>query len=390
MRIRFAELALPLLLTVGLIGCGEHKGATTEDASRQTAATSARTSGSKGADPCSLLEPKEVAAVIGALAGPPYRTHDASEDNEPADGGDTCVYETSDFRTLRLAVIWQDGAVALKAITIPMRLLSGGGDDAANGPELKAAKTLLPGGVQIAGEWDEASSMGCCQIYALRGDSLVTFDYRGWRADTTAAVGLLNKALLRLDQPLPINGNLGNDAARKHAELRPTRKPACELLERAEIESIVGPLLADPKPASSDGNSCAIRFTQAEPKESPLKDAPEEFKSMLGSFTGGKTGLVAGPVDTAISVLWRGGFRRLNDSAQVSGAVTGSMTGAPGMPTRKEGPVSGGPWDEAGQNGLEFVAVKKDVAISIDTPPMLSEEQIELRRRLVARAIAKI
>ena len=390
MRIGFAALALPLLLTVGLIGCGERKGAAAEDTSRQTAETSARANGSKGADPCSLLEPKEVEAVIGALAGPPYRTRDASDDNEPTDAGDACVYETSDFRTIRLAVIWEDGAMALRAITMPMRLVSGGEGDAANGPELKAAKTLLPGGVQMAGEWDEASSMGCCQIYALLGDRLVTFDYRGWRADTNAAVGLLNKALLRLDQPLPINGNLGNDAARKHAALRPTRKPACELLERAEIESIVGPLLADPKAASSDGNSCLIRFTQAESKESVWKDAPPEFKSMLGGLTGGKTGLVAGPVDTAISVFWRGGFRRLNDSALVAGAVTGSMAGTPGMPKRTEGPVSGGPWDEAGQNGLEFVAVKKDVAISIDTPPMLSEEQVELRRRLVARAIAKI
>jgi hypothetical protein len=52
--------------------------------------------------------------------------------------------------------------------------------------------------------------------------------------------------------------------------------------------------------------------------------------------------------------------------------------------------VEGGPWDEATQNGLNFIAVKNDVAVMIDSEPMLSQEQIELRRKLVARIVEKL
>jgi len=148
--------------------------------------------------------------------------------------------------------------------------------------------------------------------------------------------------------------------------------------------------LAEPKPDSKETEGCTYRFTQKEAKESPFADAPKEFKSIIGAITGGKTGLVEGAVDTAISIRWRGGFRRLNDSALVAGAVSANFEGLPGMPKRKMGKVEGIAWDEAAQNSLNFTAVRKDVSISIDTVPMFTEEQVEVRRRLVAKAIEKI
>src|SRR5262249_1631814 len=154
------------------------------------------------------------------------------------------------------------------------------------------------------------------------GDSLVTFDYRGWRADTDRAARILNKALLRLDKPLSIDGEAGVDAAVKRASLRPMPRSICGLLSRAEVEAILGPLLAEPHPPSkSDTEGCTYRFTQAESKESTLAEAPKEFKSIISAVTGGRSGLVQGPVDTGLMVSWRGGFRRLNDSTLVSGAV---------------------------------------------------------------------
>lgn len=239
---------------------------------------------------------------------------------------------------------------------MPSALVSGTSGTAETAEDAKnAARKLLVNGVPLEGDWDEAAVLGCCQIYALRGDSLVSFDFRGWRPDTRRAVTILNKALSRLDQPLSVNGNAGNEAALKRAALRPQPRPACALLTRAEVESVLGKLAADPHPTAKDSyQDCVYRFTQAESKESKLKDAPQGFKSFVGALTGGRTGSVSGVVDTAITIKWRGGFRQLSDNGLVAGAVMANYENLPGLPKRTQGKVEGGPWDEASQNGLTF------------------------------------
>jgi len=383
-----------LLAVLGLAGCKSHKTVeqNTADSKEMGEAQAGTAQRGEGADPCSLLQQSEVEAVTGRLAGPPYRSRDAKDDPEPVAGGDSCVYETPDFRNIQIAVTWTNGAEAFKLIGTPMQIFNGVSGKAETADTAKnAAKKLLPNAPQVEGDWDEASSLGCCMIFALRGDSLVKFDFRAWRPDTKAAVSILNKALARLDHPLAVDGNAGNQAALKRAVLRPQPRAACSLLSRAEVESVLGPLSAEPQSSSSDSTEgCLYRFTQAESKESTLAEAPKELKSFMGAVTGGRTGLVRGPVETTMSILWRGGYRQLSENAMISGAVMGNLQGVPGLPKRTEGKVEKGPWDEAAQTSLSFAAVKRDVAIAIDTEPMLSSEQVELRRRLVARAIEKI
>lgn len=396
MRIATTQhILLAALVMIALCDCGHRdavSGGATSGANGEAAANVRSQPATRDvSDPCSLLEPGEVEAVMGPLAGKPYRTKSGMEVIEPVADGDTCVYETPDFRAILLTVEWQDGAMEFNALNLPGRLSAGA---MANAPEptAKAAKSLLPGGIQIDGEWDEATSRGCCEIFAMRGDQLISFDYRAWRADTTHAVVLLNKALLRLEHPLTIDGNAGNDAAKLRAQARPKPQPVCGLLSRAEVEAILGPLAADPHSSDKDATQdCTYRFTQAEAKGSPLSDAPEQFKSLISAVTGGKTGMVTGQVDTAIQIRWRTGFRALSDSELVGGAVMTNVSDYQGgIPKRTLGRVPGGPWEEAAQTGLSFTAVKKDVAVSIDTVPMLSSEQVELRRRLVAKVIEKI
>src|SRR5262245_56613858 len=281
------------LFVLSLAACGKKEPAPGEAESAAQQGASAKVASAKQeGDPCSLLEPKEAEAVMGALAGPPFRARDGQTGPEPVENGDLCVYETADFRTIALSVEWSDGAMAYKVVTIPSRTMSGTTGNENTSSAVSAAKTLLPGGVQIAGEWDEASSSGCCTIYALRGDQMVTFDYSGWKADTPAAVGLLNKALVRLDGPLSIDGNAGNAAALAYDKQRPASRPACALVSRAEVESIVGPLAADPKPASADGLSCTLRFTQKESADRPFQGMPKELTSMLGKV-GPQLGMTA-------------------------------------------------------------------------------------------------
>jgi hypothetical protein len=378
------------LATLAIVQCGRGdspsygtKEPTSSTTSSQTQTTTAR----DRADPCSLLERRDVETVVGPLAGPPYRTREDMDPIEPVIDGKACVYETPGFRAVLLSVEWHDGPLALKVLTLPGQLLAGPGAKGAE-TETKAAKTLLPGGVQVDGEWDEARSLGCCEIFALRGDQLVTLDYRASGFDTDKAVRILNQALLRLEHPLPLDGNAGNDAAARRAELRPKPRSACGLLSRGEVESVLGQLAVEPRPdAKDDTLGCTYRFTQEGSKEGPLAGAPKEFQSFVGALTGGKTGMVTGLVDTGIQIRWRGGFRRASDSMMIGGAVAENFGGTPGAPKRIVGRVEGGPWDEATQTGLTFTAVKKDVAITIDTPPMLTPEQVELRRRLVAKTI---
>src|SRR5271169_5481018 len=62
-------------------------------------------------DPCSLLDPKEVEAVLGApLAAPPYRS--ANGPFGPTPSGNSCIYETAKFRFISLEVTFSGGAQA--------------------------------------------------------------------------------------------------------------------------------------------------------------------------------------------------------------------------------------------------------------------------------------
>src|SRR5580765_3416060 len=62
-------------------------------------------------DPCNLLDPKEVEAVLGApLAVPPYRSGNGTV--SPTPDGDTCIYETAGFRYIALDVTYEGGTQA--------------------------------------------------------------------------------------------------------------------------------------------------------------------------------------------------------------------------------------------------------------------------------------
>ena len=66
--------------------------------------TSAAESGKH--DPCSFLTVDEVEAIMGKLAGPPYR---AGGGVTPQSNGSNCRYEAPDRRSIRLSVTWDGG-----------------------------------------------------------------------------------------------------------------------------------------------------------------------------------------------------------------------------------------------------------------------------------------
>ncbi|HVN47101.1 MAG TPA: hypothetical protein VMT66_17900 [Steroidobacteraceae bacterium] len=343
-------------------------------------------------DPCSLLEPSEAEAVMGPLATPPFRSSDRGV---PEESGRACTYLTGDFRSITLEPTWHDGSTVLKAVSLPGRITSGVQEGVGNRPEdaptredlQNIHKSLLANGVRIDGEWDEAQVLGCCMIYALRGDRLIAFDFEGWKNDPPAAAGLLNKALLRLERPSAYDGAAAVPAARERNKARPTVRVACSLLTRAEVEAVLGPLLADPRPGSSE-NVCKYRFRTEAAAEGPLSHAPQQVRELASSIYGGQGGFAPGPLDIEVTLQWRDGFRLLAANQQVAGAMTG-MTSLPGVAQPPPVAAGEGPWQEAAQYPLLFTAVKNDAAVSVGTAMQPKDTVLKLRG-LVAKFIEKI
>jgi hypothetical protein len=68
-----------------------------------------QTRGDTDGNSCSLLDSAEVTAAIGPLAGPPYRGGPI-----PDASGETCRYDSQDYRRIRVNVDWSGGAMAMK------------------------------------------------------------------------------------------------------------------------------------------------------------------------------------------------------------------------------------------------------------------------------------
>jgi hypothetical protein len=372
-------VALTLASLLALAACEKNAGtqqATTNEPAAEPMPAAHR---SESSDPCSLLERAEVEAAMGPLAGAPYRGDDAGAAKLD---GTACLYQTADYRLLIVEPTWRDGATVLAAVSMAGRIFSDVKGDAKD-----VKKSLLPGGLQMEGEWDEAQSQGCCRIWALRGDSLIAMNYEGWKNDTPAAVGVLNKALLRLDKPLASDGNAGVAAALEREKARPKPVPTCTLISKADVEAIVGPLLAEPK-SSADERSCTYRFNIAAAKTGVIAEAPEMLKELMSTLGGAKGGFAAGPLDTDLTVVWRGGFHHLADNLMIGGAMQSQMN-SPGVEAPPAIATDEGGWSEAAQSSLAFVAVKKDVAITVPIA-MLPADTVKTLRRLVAKAMEKI
>jgi len=96
-------LLVPLFV---LVACddSDSKSASKAPAPSKAAKTSADAGGVRKNDPCGLLTLGEL-AVVGPLAGPPYRAVGAT----PQPKGDDCRYEAAAGRSIRVDVTWEGG-----------------------------------------------------------------------------------------------------------------------------------------------------------------------------------------------------------------------------------------------------------------------------------------
>ena len=310
-------------------------------------------------DPCSLLDPKEVEAVLGEpLAVAPFRVGSGGM-GAHASGSD-CMYETKNFRYLTLTATYEGGQQEYSLTQmVKNQLKSGrGNEDIARNVH---KDFQLDDGTELSGEWDEASltPMNCCIFNALRGDQLVVIDFTGTRLSLRQVAPLVDAALKRMDKPLHINGNAAVAAALALDKTRPKPVEVCSLLTRAEVEAIVGPLGADPVAHGHD--SCTY-------------DLPRTPGTV--------------PLEYEVKVRWRGGYSQWRSDRHVSNIALGTvaqtardviikMGGGAGLPPEKEGEhqsAAGGaaavapdPAETVSDDGMNYVMVKQDVEIAVNS-----------------------
>jgi hypothetical protein len=305
-------------------------------------------------DPCSLLEPKEVEAALGAPLGTqPYRAWNGT----PAPDGPDCIYQSANFQHIIFTVTFKEGAQAYRITGFARKLMG-------NAPTASAKEAFkLDDGTELAGEWDEASltAMNCCIFNALRADQMITIDFTDSPSSLRQAATLVDSAFKRIDKPLKLDGASNVAAAKAFLQTRPKEVNVCTLVTQAEAEAILGPLAAPPK--ANGTSSCEY---QLPPKDGMPRSAELVFN-------------------------WRDGSAAFRSDAHVGGVAAMAMGGKASPKEEPALPVGapGDPWERGGEFENDFVAIKKDVRVKMSRYRMSGIEP-EKAKALVAAAMSKI
>ena len=341
---------IAILSAVGMSGCGPSPASVSGSGAPDRAAVGvvADTAAADPHDPCRLLRPAEVEAVLGPLAGAPFRASAPQnrDGGTPAEDGPACWYETADFRNVAVQATWTDAGAVMAGI----------GGYLARAEDAAGGLVKLQDGTELAGDWDEVRMLGCCTFMAMQGDSMVEVDFGGSAMEETDAATLANAALARLALPLAMDGNAGVGAARTRQASRPRQTDPCGLWSATDIEEVLQGVLREP-PRASDGSCTWVYETDA-----------------------GRERIFVS------TVVWRNGYRTWrNDNSRFAG-FSANIARDNGGHGPRAGSAVDGPWDAAEDSGMQFNAVKSDVQIALRHAGI----GLEQRRALLARAYARM
>lgn len=359
MKNKTLKILLAALLLATMSACKDKDASSDENkiASADDMADSADTAAADLAktpdphDPCRLLEPKEVEAVLGApLAFAPYRGGNPMGDSAamPDETGYYCWYFTADNRNLTVQAEWTD-AGAINA---------GVSGNLAKAEDATRGMLKLQDGTELVGDWDEAKLRGCCTFVAIQGDSMVEIDFGGSLTATAEQAGALaNKALPRLSKPLDINGLAGQKDGLKRLLARYSSEDPCALWSAADIAKLLGPQKGEPE---RSGNECTIRYTGKDGKEHlfvaniTLRNGYRNYRGENATFEGFAKSINAEGADQGVALRASKGVE--------------------------------GPWEAASDGAIQFNTVKGDAQISIRHGGMSGDDL----RAFIGHGYAKI
>lgn len=323
-------------------------------------------------DPCTLVSRADAEKYLGPLAADPYRASGTMPDED----GSTCLYRAANGQSV---IIDPNGFTGGR---MGMKILG-----AMGGLVNQALVTESGSADTLDGDWDDVRwTFG--QLNALKGDVLINVDVSNSTAGTVGAAGLANIAIHHLDHPLDYDG--GKAAGHAPGPLV-TPKDPCSLVTKDEAAAILGPLTGDP---ASGRDGCTYTV-------------------------GGR------PV--VLQVTWTGGFKAMNDGKMSSSMFNKSfaeptmaaansdkakadmakdtdaqkfMKQVKGVMRSMGGPVMEdssldlktdttslkGPWAQAAiLNGFAFMAVKKDVLLSVGLQYLEEKKAVALVTKAMSR-----
>jgi hypothetical protein len=360
MKTKTLKILLATLLVAGIAGCKD-KDATNEngdavvsgdgmaDSADLAAADLAKTPDPH--DPCRLLEPKEVEAVLGApLAFAPYRGSQPIGDSAamPQEDGNACWYFTADNKNLTVQAEWTDAGAINAGIS--------GNLEKAEGATKGMLK--LQDGTELVGDWDEAKIRGCCTFVAMQGDSMVEIDFGGSLSTTAEQAGqLANKALPRLAKPLDISGLSGQKDGLKRLLALYVSDDPCALWSAADIAKLLGPQKGE---LGRSGNECTITYSGKDGKDHlfvaniTLRNGYRNYRGENSTFEGFTKSINAEGADQGVALRASKGVE--------------------------------GPWEAASDGAIQFNTVRRDAQISVRHGGM----SIDDLRAFIGHGYAKI
>lgn len=279
-----------------------------------------------GVDPCALLEPREVEVALGKLGTVPRAANARDGD------GRRCIYQGTDLRSIEVTLLATGGTAWMRHSHAAV-------------PERKGW-LFAPGRTSMSGPWDAAALEGCCRIDVMLGDSVISIDVLGSRATLEQAANLAGRAVRRLDAPLPP----ARPGTTKPVEIEQPSFPhatACEMLDRREVETLLGPLQAEPVGiGDATSSSCTYRYAK------PLPGLP----------------LTVGTIKS--TVLWRGGYRALR-KALAAPAGDGTFEEA----STDLGSSLASPSVQAALGPDRILAATRDVLVTVESVPLLGRTE---------------